>query len=171
MKKMILMAAVALLSVSAANAQEFNKGDWAVNAGIGIDDPIAFGGSVEYGLVDNTFNLEGLTFGVGAELGYASQSALGIKASLFAIGVRAPFHYSPVENLDLYSAPTLLLGIGSVKVDGFGSVSNNDFEFGWTIIGARYFFTPGIGAFAELGTNTALCTSGTGVGAGITFRF
>ena len=166
MKKIILLVAVAVMAVTAVNAQEFMKGDWAVNAGISLDetDPLIFGGSVEYGLIDNVFNLNGVTFGLGAELGYFSKSVVGVKTSGTAIGIRAPFHYSPVEKLDLYTAPAILNVRGKAKYMG-NSITVTDTEFGWTIIGARYLFSPNIGAFLELGSNTAL-----GIAAGVSFR-
>jgi len=167
MKKIILLAVMALFAVSALNAQVIQKGDWAANVGISLNntDPLVFGGSIERGLVDNTFNLDGLTFGLGAEIGYASKSVSGIKVSAFAIGIRAPFHYSPVENLDLYTAPALLFASATANVLGYSATVNST-EFGWTIIGARYFFSSNIGAFLELGHNNAL-----GLAAGVTFKF
>lgn len=167
MKKVILLMAVIVIAVSAVHAQEFSKGDWAANVGISLDntDPLIFGGSVEHGLVDNVFNLDGLTFGLGAELGYCSSSNYGVKASALCIGIRAPFHYSPIPKLDLYSAPALLYASAKAKVLGV-TVSDNNTDFGWTIIGARYFFSPNVGAFLEVGSKNAL-----GLGAGISFRF
>ncbi|MCL2649414.1 MAG: porin family protein [Candidatus Azobacteroides sp.] len=163
MKKIIFFAVAVLFAVSAVNAQEFKKGDWAVNAGISINDtdPLTFGGSIEYGIVDNLFKLNGLTLGVGAEVGYASKSVSGVTVSASAVGIRIPFHYSPISKLDLYTAPALLFATASVA--GF---SANTTDFGWTIIGARYFFTPNIGVFAELGSNNAL-----GMAVGVSFKF
>ena len=171
MKKTIFLAVMALLAVSALNAQVIQKGDWAANVGISLDntDPMVFGGSVERGIIDNVFNLDGLTFALGADASYASksESAYGIKvsASALVIGIRAPFHYSPVAKLDLYTAPALYYVTAKAKVLG-QSVSDSSTEFGWAIIGARYFFTQNIGAFLELGHNTSL-----GMGAGVAFKF
>lgn len=164
MKRIFLLAA-ALLTVSvAANAQEFNKGDWAVNAGISLEntDPILPGGSVEYGLIENTFGLQGLTFGVGAEVGFWSQKVVGIKTTGLALGVRAPFHYSPVNKLDLYTAPAIV----HVRAKTKGLGTSSDTQFGWAILGARYFFSSNFGVFAEFGMDNALETS-----AGVSFRF
>jgi len=159
MRKIILLTVVAVMAVTIVNAQEFTKGDWAANVGISLDelDPLIFGGSIEYGLVDNVFNLNGLTLGLGAEASYWSKS----NVSAICLGVRVPFHYSPVAKLDLYTAPALIWA--RAEVLGY---SNSNTDFGWTFIGARYFFSPNIGAFLELGHHNAL-----GLGAGVSFKF
>lgn len=161
MKKILFVAIVALLAVSAANAQEFNKGNLAVNAGIGFDNPVILGGSVEYGLFGNLFGIRKLTLGAGVEAGYYSDKKFGIKASVVNIGVRVPLHYSPVAKLDLYTAPALAHYEAKV-----GSKSGSGTEFGWTIIGARYYFSENIGIFGEVGSNNAL-----GLAAGVAFKF
>ena len=158
MKKIFLLAAVALIAVSAVNAQEFQKGDLTANVGMGLsENPLRLGGSFEYGIADNVFDLNGLTFGLGAELGFGFKS----NYSVVVIGVRAPFHYSPVDKLDLYTAPGLYCLSWKNK-----NLSDTHMQFGWTFIGARYFFSSNIGAFLELGFDTAL-----GMGAGVAFKF
>jgi len=163
----IILGLIALVAVTMVNAQEFTKGDWVVNAGISLSDtdPLRLGGSIEHGLVNNVFNLNGLTFGLGAETAFASKSVYGGKVSTFVIGVRAPFHYSPVAKLDLYTAPALLYASAKGSVAGTSRTTSTT-EFGWTLIGARYFFSPSIGIFVELGSNNAL-----GGAAGVSFKF
>lgn len=160
MKKIILLTAALLTVGAAAQAQEFEAGDWGVNVGISLDDtdPLTFGGSIERGLVNNTFGLDGLTLAVGAEVGFASQK----NVSALGLGIRVPFHYSPLADLDLYTAPALMWNRGKVK----GADAVTDTEFGWTIVGAHYYFTQGFGAFAELGMDNAL-----GFSIGAAFRF
>lgn len=167
MKKIILLAAVALISLSVVNAQEFQRGDWAANVGISLShtDPLVFGGSVEHGIIDNVFDLSGFTFGLGAELGFASKTVHGFTVSSLMIGVRAPFHYSPVGNLDLYTAPGIYHVSAKGSVLGISSTTSK-MQFGWTLIGARYFLSSNVGAFVELGFDTPF-----EMGAGVTFRF
>ena len=167
MKKIILLTIAVTTAVTMVNAQEFVKDDWIANAGVSISyiDPLFLGGSVEYGIVNNVFNVNGLTLGVGNELGYSSKSTYGVKATALIIGVRASFHYSPVANLDLYTAPAILYGTGTVSV-GKRSETLSSTKLGLTLIGARYFFYSNIGAFLELGHNNAL-----DIATGLSFKF
>jgi hypothetical protein len=135
MKKVILLFAAALITVAEINAQGFKKGDCATNLGISISNtnPLFFGGSIEFGLLSDDV----VTLGLGMEFGYAFKPKYPM--SQLNLGIRAPIHYSPVKNLDLYTAPTLTHAIAIVN--DYSAIAT---EFGWVIIGIRCFFNSGL---------------------------
>jgi len=174
MKKILLMAAAAILTAGVASAQEvFQKGDLVFNAGVGIGNSLYTGTgykstlpplsiSGEYGIFDNLIHGDNGSIGVGGYLGYAGSkfktiidgSEYGYKYSSFIIGARGTFHYQFVRNLDTYAGVTLGYDIRSHKSTGkeHSSLGYEDGTFYPSLfVGARYWFTPGFGAFAEAG--------------------
>ncbi|PID88663.1 MAG: hypothetical protein CSB03_00185 [Bacteroidia bacterium] len=167
MKKIYLLFFV-LLTAFAAQAQTSNqKGDLFLNAGVGIGTygatnlsipPITV--SADYTLKDKLFD-EYSSLSAGAYLGYygtsSSYGAFSSRWSNFLLGGRGAVHYSFVDKLDTYAG--LMLGYDIVSYTTKGelrsvnlndSSSNGNFIFS-AFVGARYFFTETIGAYAEIG--------------------
>jgi hypothetical protein len=99
--------------------------------------------------------------GVGAFVGYQGASYdLGggdkWKYTDIIVTLRGTFHYPVSEKLDAYGGVGLGVRHAGVSFAGnniygsLGTASANDLAAG-LFVGGRYFFTPGIGAFAELG--------------------
>lgn len=166
MKKIYLLAVMVLSCVfSYAQAPMMTKGDKAVNLGLGLGTFSSYSfqlppivGSFDYVVKDNLFD-EKSSLSVGAY----GQLGLGEHLTYLVVGARGAVHYNFVDKLDTYAGLMLGYSRASVKVLG---VSASTGAFGWsTFIGARYFFTPSIGAFAELGYGTSALE------AGVTFKF
>lgn len=172
MKKLLtygwLILGFTLFSVYSANAQDttatsspFQEGDLVINAGIGLGATYStFGGGgglglplgagAEYGVAD----LETGIIGVGGDFGFISGSGVNV----LYIGAKGSYHFNELlelgnNALDLYgglglyyrnysfSGPAGTFGnIGSGIVPAFH-------------LGARYYFTEQLGAYAELGNN------------------
>lgn len=146
MKKLIMMALCALGLSVAANAQEtFRRGDAVLNLGIGVHKnsgvklpPLS--------LTYETSVADGI--GPGGSIGLGGQVEIGSAVKGFGLfaGPRAAFHYEFVDNLDVYAG--LQAGLG---------IEDSSVNFDWAFItGARYYFSEGFGAFAELGTGMSV---------------
>jgi hypothetical protein len=158
------------------NAQAFENGDKVLNLGLGFGGrgdlgfgTPSFGASFEVGIIETgDFGV----VGVGAYAGYRSGNYSvflndDYKVSTLVVAPRGTFHVTAieVEKLDVYAAIELGLAFVTVKVPGFSNTSSTDFEPS-LIVGARYYFSDNIGAFAELGLNGFA-----GFGLGVSFRF
>ena len=86
-------------------------------------------------------------------------------------GIRGMYHLNFAENLDAYAGLTLGYVHQTVKVDsswgwyGSGYAAEGEFLLGANV-GARYFFTSFLGAYAELGYNRLQY-----INLGLTFKF
>lgn len=113
------------------------------------------------GIIDNMFGADGLSLGVGGVVGYTaakwhySGNEYGWKYSDIIVGARGAFHYSFAKKLDTYAG--VILGYDIVSSKSYGSwasdnstASSSSLVYG-AYIGARYYFTDSIGAFAEAG--------------------
>jgi hypothetical protein len=144
----------------------------ALNVGIGLGNRYGYGGgffggsssvspaisvSYERGIMP----LGPGVLGVGAFVGYQGASYdLGggdkWKYTDIIVTLRGTFHYPVSEKLDAYGGVGLGVRHAGVSFAGnniygsLGTASANDLAAG-LFVGGRYFFTPGIGAFAELG--------------------
>ena len=139
-------------------AQAFDVDSKAINIGIGIGGNygVWHGGSsipqINVSFEKGMWETGGPgVVSLGGFVGHKSfkYSSADWKWSYTTLGVRSAYHYNGIdnENLDLYggvmlgyyiySASGYTAGSGGVGLDGF--------------LGARYFFSPRIGAFAELG--------------------
>ena len=166
MKKFLLAALVFVGSLGVANAQEIaSKGTSMVNLGIGLGYrfggsmsvpplSVAYDYSLKSGLIDGNgaITLGGYLAYTSAKYSYWAQSTT---ASYTVLGVRGMFHYQFVPKLDTYAG--LMLGYHFTSVSSTApaehyesSIAASAFDIG-VILGARYFFTPRIGAFTELG--------------------
>jgi hypothetical protein len=150
----------------------FGVGTNALNVGIGLGNRYGYGGgffggsssvspaisvSYERGIMP----LGPGVLGVGAFVGYQGASYdLGggdkWKYTDIIVTLRGTFHYPVSEKLDAYGGVGLGVRHAGVSFAGnniygsLGTASANDLAAG-LFVGGRYFFTPGIGAFAELG--------------------
>jgi hypothetical protein len=170
MKKTLLMLFVAaLLSVTSEKAfAQFEKGDKLLNAGIGVGgygfygSGFAVGASFEYAVHDF------ISVGGQADINFYSYGyGFGPKASYTSlpIAARGSYHYGKhfltVNELDLYAGPTL-----GFNIDGNSYYTNSPIVIG-AFAGARYYFKPAMGVFAELSAGTNVIP----LKAGITFKF
>lgn len=182
-----LFALIAFGVASAqANAQEvFNKGTQTASVTVGLFGtfssnitvpPIQL--SYEYCVVDNLFNNNNGSIGIGAMGAYfATGYTLGGTKSFTHSGIvggRGLFHYQFAPKLDTYAGlflGALLAGVhtsvvgndASTTVDTGSSVAAS---FGWGLhLGARYYFTPAFAITGELGYGYSI------LNLGVTFRF
>ena len=161
--KKIIIAVAFMLGVSTVNAQTFNEGTSVVQlgAGIGSDFGLPLGLSYEYGISDK--------IGIGGYVGYASKSyttgfsAFDYKVTYMIFGAKGNYHFYQSDKIDAYGG--VLLGYNSAKVtydnssSGFTAPSYGGAVFGGTV-GARYYFTESIAAFAEVGYGIGYLTAG-----------
>ncbi|WP_052732791.1 hypothetical protein [Hymenobacter terrenus] len=148
----------------------FEVGTNAVNLGVGLGNRYGYDGgffggnssvspaislSYERGIIP----LGPGVLGVGGFIGYqgASYNFGGgdkIKFTDIVVTLRGAFHYNFIPELDTYGG--LGLGVRRLGSSGEGLFSQSA-NYGGTdavlglFVGGRYFFTPSIGAFAELG--------------------
>ncbi|MDL2229311.1 porin family protein [Treponema sp. OttesenSCG-928-L16] len=168
MKKLICVLVLVLMagavSVFAIDLTSYpvgtEAGDFMINIGAGF-------GSVRDGnmmvpplsaSVDYNLPIAGLPFYVGGIFGFAmadrSAGGYDFTYTTFAFGGRFGYHFNwGVENLDTYAGVVLGYEMYRTKVEWSGNdESDSDGYFLWGVdIGVRYFFTPVIGVFAEVG--------------------
>lgn len=177
MKKIIASLVVVSAMVLAGNksfAQAFEKGDKLVNVGINLGGTyggggVGVGGSFETGIHD--------FISVGAQADFVSWNygwtGYNWKYNFLNIGGRGSYHFGKhfldVDKLDLYAGLALGYRIASYK-DPSGWSGSYTSSYGSGVFlggygGARYYFKPSLGAFAEVGYNASPLK------AGITFKF
>jgi opacity protein-like surface antigen len=182
MKRIILSLATALLvSPMAAQAQIaesplFSKGTklLSVNIQTGGDyDATGFGGAFELGVAPIG---KSATFGLGASIGYFSESARffteSYTISLMPIMATGNVHFGlkDVKNLGLYAGASLGIIRASVDYEGafdeeeFG-IGASDSESGFGLqVGARYAITPKLLLHGQLGLiDIPLLTAGVSI--------
>jgi hypothetical protein len=167
MKKIIIFCFLACFAV-AANAQDiFQKGTSVLNLGIGLGSHIPVEASYEYGIVDGLIDGENGSIGLGGYVGWYSysDSYAGGKWSYsdLVLGVRGAFHYQFVDQLDTYAGLMLGYDIASAKWKGdgpaFGTAAASAAALS-AFVGARYYFSPSIAAYGELGYGIAYLSVG-----------
>lgn len=177
MKKIFALAIAALLFAVQLSAQKplFEKGDKALNIGIGLGSTYyssyytsrapAISASFEYGVADQIIDKGSI--GVGGYVGYASAKYEDWwKTTNIIIGARGVFHYPLIEKLDTYTG--LMLGYNVVNVkytgsySGLYSASGSGLASAW-FLGARYYFNEKISGMAELGYGISVLTIGVGI--------
>ncbi len=170
MFKKVLAAALLFAGMAgAAQAQEvFGKGDKALNIGVGLGSTISgttippLTASLDFGVADRLINGNNGSISVGGLLGYTGSYNDYATTHYGIIGARGAFHYQFVDKLDTYAG--LLLGYRYARVNWksdiiSGSAGSSEIALGG-YLGARYFFTPKVGAFAELGYSIAYANVG-----------
>ena len=170
MKKIVTLFVIAFLSLSQLIAQTstFEKGDKAINIGIGIGSTLysGFGNkstvpplsvSYEAAILDNIFDKG--TIGVGGYLGYQSYKwesyGYGWKYSNLILGARGAFHYPLADKLDTYVGLMAGFNIASSKWIGAGTQTFAHSSAGGLVgslyVGGRYYFTKFFGVMGEIG--------------------
>lgn len=178
MKKVLITFFVLLLATTISFAQVYKKGVTNLNAGISIGGLAGL-----YGEADFPPLSLGLQFGihekisVGGIVGYSSSSYdYGYYGNsdwkwtytYIFIGARGEYHFVDVDvkDLDLYGGLTIGYNIVNVsEPSGFSgsyTVGDSYLLYGFHA-GARYMFSPKIGAFAELGYGIGYLTVGVNV--------
>lgn len=175
MKKILTLLVVVLFSLNQLLAQEstFDKGDKALNLGIGLGSSLysgwysskmpALSASLEVGVVDNV--IEKGVIGIGGYVGYSSAKYSNYwKTTNLIIGPRGTFHYPLVDKLDTYAG--LLIGYNIVTtkdLDATYAGINSASASGITtagIVGARYYFQEKFAVMGELGWGISYLTLG-----------
>ena len=163
MKKFLLGVLALLGTTGLAQAQDvFGKGDKMINLGLGLGSSFGslslppISASFDYGVADNLINGDNGSISVGAQVGFAGSKY----ANIGLFGARGAFHYQFAPKLDTYAG--LMLGYNYVNwKTGYDASFYSYDSFGYNVfIGARYFFTDKIGAFAELGYGISYTTMG-----------
>jgi len=154
MKKIFLLS-VFVIAFFATQAQSpiFAKGDKVINLGIGLSDYATISASGEYGILDGIADKGSIGVGAFAGYGFRISGALdGYKYSQILAGVRGSFHYPFIDKLDTYAG--LGLGLQYTHWSWDYIVKYNDSSVGLNsglFLGARYYLTQNLAAFAELG--------------------
>ncbi|MBF9220247.1 porin family protein [Hymenobacter ruricola] len=158
-------------AATASGTDPFEVGTNAVNVGIGLGNRYGygagfFGGSSSVSPALSVSYERGImplgpgVLGVGIFAGYqgATYDYGGgdkWKYTDVIVTLRGAFHYPVSQQFDAYGGLGMGVRHAGVSFEGssfFGStaVSGNEFALG-LFVGGRYYFTPSIGAFAELG--------------------
>ncbi|MBP7508497.1 MAG: hypothetical protein KA807_11780 [Prolixibacteraceae bacterium] len=150
MKKLILLFAVLVLAFT-ASAQEvqFAKGDKVFNIGVGLDSyriPVSVSG--EFGIVDGILEKGSIGVGAYAGAGFTWWSYYSNHLYFFG-GARGAFHYTFIDKLDTYAG--ISLGISSYY---------SSWLSGGGFLGARYYMSPKMAIFGEVGYGLGLATVG-----------
>jgi hypothetical protein len=178
--KKVLLFAVALLvagSMSVMAQGPFNKDTGVLNAGIGFGSflsgdevlpPITL--SYEVGWPSNDGIFEKMS--VGGTVGFGTSeynwfySDCTLNYTHIILGARGSYHFYNKGKFDAYAG--LMLGYNIVSsewdcdFDGEYDASSSSFTYS-AYLGARYYFTPKIGAFAEIGYGIAWLNVGLAV--------
>ncbi|MDI9878294.1 hypothetical protein [Flectobacillus longus] len=156
MKKLVvlLFMFIAAFITSNAQAQAFQNGDKLLNLGLGLNSyysgGVPFGASFEVGIDDD--------LSVGANVDYLSNSNYGYRFTALYFGGRGSYHFNRVLNIkdekfDLYAGADL--GYRSFSwADSYSGLSIDSYGSGIYLgvhLGAKYYFSDKVGAFAELG--------------------
>lgn len=176
MKKTLFMIFVAsVLSVTSEKVfAQFEKGDKLLNAGINLGGTYGGGGvgvgaSFEGGVHDF------ISVGAQADFVTWNYGYIGYKwrYNFLTIAARGSYHYGKhfltMDNLDLYAGPALGYRVSSFSdPDGYNGFYDDGYGSGvffGAFAGARYYFKPTMGVFAEVGYNASPLK------AGIAFKF
>lgn len=145
MKKIILVLFI-LVAANSMKGQTFDKGTSVIHLGLGVGGnfgtPLGIG--YEKGISDK--------IGIGGFAGYSSKSFAGFKVTNILLAVKGNYHFYQTDKLDTYAGA--MLGYAIANVASGGTFADDGVNFGGQI-GARYYFTDSIGAFAELGYGIA----------------
>jgi len=160
-KHVSLFAVMMALGTLSSFGQAYEQGDKLLNIGVGLGSQFMASGakgtppvglSLEFGVSDK--------ISVGAYGGYDGakvETGMGDwKYNYIIVGGRGSYHFDfGVENLDPYAGVMLGYNIASVNTDtNLPTASAGGFIWG-AHAGARYFFSPKFGAFAEVGYGIA----------------
>lgn len=166
--KFLCVIAIVFSATFASGQSRYIKGDVLLNAGIGLGYYHAGGGvpvllSAEFSVSD--------VVSVGPYLGYTSWSynygffgnQYRYRYSFFDIGVRGSYHFSELfeirdEKVDVYGGLFLGFLVSSYSGDDFGGDYSDPYAGGLRLgihAGARYYFSPSVAGYGELGYGIA----------------
>jgi hypothetical protein len=171
MNKIFFTITLGLLLIgSQAFGQAFQKGDKIINLGIGLVG-LGVNATGEYGITEN--------IGVGAFVGYERNSFgygyVGLTGgnynrSEITVGARGAFHAGELLKLGDKFDPYLAAGAGvNLYTDPYWSydLTKRDYVSKSYVLptflfrlGARYYFSPKMGAFGEIGTGGSWLSGG-----------
>lgn len=185
MKKITLVLAVIgfAFCTPKANAQTFDKGTNVLNLTVGFGSGIysgtgysvspAFGASFEHCFWDELINGD-FSIGIGGYFGFQTSKysygswngkEYGYKYTSMIPAARGTFHWTYVENLDLYAGVHLGANIQSNSEYGdwptnyrWSTDSGGPYFGGF--VGARYYFSDLFGVTAEIGSGIAYLNLG-----------
>ncbi len=157
------------IHINAQDKVAYEKGNQLLQLGFGVGATFSSGTTqvppvqarYEYGFSDEISG--------GAILGYASSyvfySGGSIDYSYLIAGLRANYHFGTSKKFDPYAGPTLGYNKVSLSDRGgyIGTIADSEIIYG-AQIGANYYFTKHIGAWAEIGYGVGL------LNLGITFK-
>lgn len=186
MKKSIVLLILVCLNTTLIHAQdaesEFSKGTSVIGAGFGLGGAYglnsfststpAFGAHFDHGIVDLD---GGGTIGVGGYVGFKrfvyKIDKYRQRWNYIMLGARGSFHYNvfEVENLDTYAGLMLAYYVLNYNDD----IPNNylyntnysSAAYASVFAGAKYYFTPEVAGFGEVGYGVSWVTLG------VAFRF
>lgn len=146
---------IAILFAFTTSAQNpiFEKGNIAINAGLGVDFiGLPFEVSCIYGIVDDLFRVDGLNLGVGGYLGFSTFSIYGFSVHP---GVRGEVHYSIVDKLDFFGGALIEYNYlkNRPRYGLFGLYTG-------LYVGAKYFITDNFGFYASTGYGMTYVSAG-----------
>ena len=175
MNKILFTITFGLLLIGSQSfGQAFQKGDKIINLGIGLVG-LGVNATGEYGITEN--------IGVGAFVGYERNSYgyafSGITGGNYSrseitVGARGAFHAGELLKLGDKFDPYVAAGVGvNLYTDPYSSYNSSKGD--WVSksyvlptflfrLGARYYFSPKMGAFGEIGSG------GSWVSGGISFK-
>lgn len=141
----LALAAAAAVPASSAMAQgEFTPGTKIASVGLlsaGNGGGTGIGGAFEFSMLELAPNLN---LGIGGSVGYYSRFSV-TSIPLYANG-NVHLALPSVPELDLYAG----LAVGVVRFSGDGVSGTSDLFIGVNL-GGRYYFTPKVAGFAQLG--------------------
>jgi len=170
---MLLCLSLIVTAPTYAQSNAFNKGDKVLSAGIGFGGLGGLYGSTSMPTISLGFDygIDVPKISVGGIVGYASSTddfgfGYSWKYTYIVIGARGAYHFlEDNKNLDAYAGIILGYNIVSASWNGtiaqptYYSASASYMLFG-AFVGGRYYFTPKLGAFAELGYGAGIFTVG-----------
>lgn len=189
MKKIVLVLFVMAFCANQIIAQEtsstFEKGDNVIGVGFGIGGVYGFSNydvqtpvfGVQYDRAIVKFGFGGV-LGVGGFLGYKGyvnkydnygngNNDFKDRYNIFIIGARGTLHYDlfKVDKLDTYAGSMIAFHAVNQKSDypdgwpGYND-SHSSAAYASIFAGAKYYFTPAFGAYAEVGYGVSWLTMG-----------
>lgn len=167
---LFVISIIVSIRVYAQDKVAYEKGNQLLQLGFGVGATFSTGTTqvppvqahYEYGFSDEISG--------GAVLGYASSyvpySGGSIDYSYLIVGLRANYHFGTSKKFDPYAGPTLGYNKVSLSDKGgyIGTIADSEIIYG-AQIGANYYFTKHVGAWAEIGYGVGL------LNLGITFKF
>ena len=190
MKKLSLFMVFCFLVFASAQSQgdNFGEGSSAINVGVGFGSTIYTGAgysvgfpsisaSYEYGIVEVPMGdqLKGIV-GVGGLVGVGGSKydysywnwGYKVTTTYFLVAARGNYHFIFHDKFDPYAGLILGYYFGNSKVTydaGWpagtpGYDENDGGVHAGGYVGARWFFTPAIAVFSELGWNVSIFTVG-----------